>query len=80
MINAPIIAEVNDATVNPEMICATNQKNSPLMMRENKPRVMILRGSVRRDTIGLTTILRNTRHTPTMTAVRIPLTVIPATK
>jgi hypothetical protein len=80
MMRAPIIAEVKDATVNPDMICATNQKNNPLMTREKRPKVIILSGSVSRLTIGFTTILRNTRHTPTITAVRIPLTVIPDTK
>jgi hypothetical protein len=80
MTNAPIIAEVNEATVKPLMICATNQKNAPLRMMEKSPSVRIFNGNVKIPTIGLMTMLINTKQAPTNTAVKILLTVIPATK
>ncbi len=49
--NAPIIAAMNEVTVKPVMICATNQKNAPLIMTENSPRVMIFNGKVRKVTV-----------------------------
>lgn len=78
--NAPMTAATNDATVNPEIICATNQKKIPLRMIEKSPSVRILIGSVRIVTTGLTTMLIKTRHADTMSAVSMELTLIPATK
>lgn len=75
-----MIATVNEATVKPDIICATNQKKSPLMIIENNPSVMIFRGRVSNETIGFTTMFRNTRHTATITAVSMPFTAIPLTK
>lgn len=80
MTSAPIVAAVNVETVKPVMICATNQKKMPLMTRENSPSVRMLIGSVRIVTIGLMTMLRNTKHAETISAVRMELTAIPATK
>jgi hypothetical protein len=78
-----MIAAVNDATVNPVMIWATNQKNAPLMIMENSPNVRMFNGKVNNVTTGLTTIFRNTRQAATINAVRIGLplvNVMPATK
>lgn len=80
MTSAPMIAAVNVATENPVMICATNQKNIPLITTENNPSVRILIGSVSSVTTGFTTILRNTRQAATMSAVTMELILIPATK
>lgn len=49
-------------------------------MSENNPRVSMFNGNVKIEIIGLTTILRNTKQAETMTAVKILLTPIPATK
>ncbi len=80
MTNAPITAALNDPTVKPGTIRVTAQKNAPLISIENNPSVRMLSGNVRRFTIGLTIMLRNTSIAATMTAVRIVLTVMPPTK
>jgi hypothetical protein len=78
--SAPMIACRNDATVKPLMTCATNQKNRPLIMIEKSPRVRIFNGSVSKVITGLTIIFKNTKQAATIIAVRILLTVMPATK
>ncbi len=75
-----MIAALNESTVKPWMICPTNQKNAPLITRENNPKVRMLSGKVKIVMIGLTTIFRNTKQAETMTAVKILLTPIPETK
>lgn len=59
---------------------ATIQKNTPFITSENSPRVRILIGRVKMETIGLIIMLMNTKQAATTTAVRIVLTLIPATK
>lgn len=80
MTSAPMMAAVNEATVKPLMICATNQKNAPFRMMENNPNVRIFKGRVKMPTMGLMTILMKTKHAPTNIAVKIVETEIPATK
>lgn len=75
-----MIAALNEPTVKPAMICPTNQKNAPLITRENNPRVRMFSGSVKIEIIGFTTILRNTKQAATMTAVKILATEMPSTK
>ena len=75
-----MMAAVNEVTVNPVIIRATNQKNTPLTIREKRPSVMILSGSVSMVTIGFTIIFKNTKHAATTIAVSMPLTAIPPTK
>lgn len=75
-----MIAALNESTVKPWMICPTNQKNAPLITKENNPSVKIFKGKVKIVMIGLTTMLRNTKQAETITAVRILLTPIPETK
>ena len=62
------------------MICPTNQKNAPLITKENNPRVRMLSGKVSIVTKGLITILRNTKHAATTIAVKILFTPMPETK
>lgn len=78
--NAPMMAAVKFSTVKPWMILATNQKNAPLTMMENSPSVRIFNGSVSIVMIGFTTIFKNTKQAATSTAVKMLLTVMPATK
>ncbi len=80
MTSAPMIAALNPVTENPCMICATNQKNAPLITREKSPRVRMLIGSVKIVITGFTTMLRNARHAATIIAVKMLLTAIPCTK
>ena len=80
MTKAPMIAALNELTVKPWMICPTNQKNAPLITRENSPRVKILSGSVRIVMTGFTTMFRKTKQAATITAVKILATEIPSTK
>lgn len=75
-----MIAAWNEFIVKPLMIFATNQKNAPFTTSEKSPSVKILSGSVSMVMIGFTTILRNTKHAETTTAVRRLLTPIPETK
>jgi uncharacterized membrane protein len=49
-------------------------------MIEKSPRVRIFNGSVSKVITGLTIIFKNTKQAATMTAVKMPLTVMPATK
>ena len=73
-------AAINVETVKPVIIFATNQKNNPLITKENNPRVIMLIGKVSSVTTGLTTIFKNTRQAATTIAVIIELTAIPSTK
>ncbi len=75
-----MIAAWKEDIEKPWIICPTNQKNAPLITKENSPRVRMFNGKVSIVTKGLMTIFRNTKHAATTIAVKIPLTAIPETK
>ncbi len=74
------MAVCSPSTVNPLISRATIQKNIPLRTIENNPRVTIVIGRVKIETIGFIIMLINTKHAPTITAVSIEFTPIPDTK
>jgi hypothetical protein len=78
--NAPTNAAVKVTTENPLIMPdPRNQKITPLMIREKRPRVRILRGNVRILMIGLKNMLTKHRHAPTIRATHIGETVTPDT-
>lgn len=78
-ISAPTNAAENVVTLKPFIIVPRYQNSKPFMISENKPRVMMLSGSVSMFMIGFKNILKSARHAPTTRDTHIGFTTTPLT-
>jgi len=74
---APTKAAVKVETSNPLINVPRYQNKTLLTTSEKRPRVKILRGSVKTLIIGLINILNKVKHAPTTKATQIGSTTIP---